>query len=596
MMMKRKILALLASILCLSMLLVSCGECKEHVDENADGICDECEAEIPVCTHTDADENNLCDTCGVAVVRVEVPTEISDLVVKPLPEGGALSDYLVTDKKDNDAVLVSAELAIDLDDVVAVYYRLDTALAYVETENNGETTYQLFDLRANKTVKTFTEVDEFTDRYYYFEIEDVYNGESTYSYYTYSGAAIAENVDEDDRCTDIPDVQNGVYYLTIGETVYAVDAEDGALLASGNKNTFVKRPEFINVVGDFGYVETDTAIYVYNLASEKLVDCVYSYQLPAADELDVFYLANGNILVQTVDALDENAQKYDFKEYGVKFDINYVLVDVTAKTVAAADFGYYISDVTPTEDMEDMLKPDIPNAVTAYAIKDGKLLNDEDEMLWMLVDNDLTVKAVMKGTLTAQNDMYRLVADNRFLTSFGYGASTYYGIVNENGELVTYVTQAAAMQLAQYGYYQVGAKYYNADMTLIVDLDKEGEEYDYVDSYEDYTILSRTVTPEGGTATTTYYFFDAKQGAPVAITGTVVDACDDYFVVKSQANNADTYTVYNANNEVVASNLAAAPVMSPYYFQGYMFEVVTDAANNVTKTYIILTADYVQPI
>ncbi len=588
--MKRKILALLASVLCLSMLLVSCGECEEHVDENADGICDECEAEITVCTHADADEDNICDNCNVAVVKMEVPAEISDLVVKPLPEGGALGDYLVTDKKDNDAVLVSAALAINLDDVVNVYYKNGTVLAYVETENNGETTYQLFDLKANKSVKTFTEVDDIELYDACFEISDVFNGETVYSYYTYSGATIVENVDEDDRYTGSSTLRNDVWYFTIVETVYAVDAEGGAVLASGNKDTFVMRPVFTKVVGDFGYIANDTAIYVYNLASEKLVDCVYSYQLPEADEFKVFYLANGNILVQTVDALDANAKKYDYKENGYKFDINYILVDVTAKTAAAADFGYYIEDVTLTEEMEDMLKPDVPNAVTAYAIKDGKLLDSAE--LRMLVDNDLTIKAVMKGTLTGQNDnKYTLVADNRFLTSFGYGAGTYYGIVNEKGELVTYVIQDVAMQLAQYGYYQSGSKYYNADMTLIVDLDKEGEEYNTYAICDDYTILSRTVTPEGGTATTTYYFFDAKQGEPVAITGTVVDYNDDYFIVKSQANNADTYTVYNANNEVIASNLAEVPNITDYYGLGYKFDVVTDATNNVTTTYIILNAD-----
>ena len=44
--MKKLLLAILMISLLLS--LVSCGECKEHVDSDKNGICDECEAQISV--------------------------------------------------------------------------------------------------------------------------------------------------------------------------------------------------------------------------------------------------------------------------------------------------------------------------------------------------------------------------------------------------------------------------------------------------------------------------------------------------------------------------------------------------------------------
>ncbi len=67
---------ILALILCLLMLvtcvmpLVACGdkddECSQHVDENADGKCDECEEEVSIdcSSHKDDNGNSKCDICG----------------------------------------------------------------------------------------------------------------------------------------------------------------------------------------------------------------------------------------------------------------------------------------------------------------------------------------------------------------------------------------------------------------------------------------------------------------------------------------------------------------------------------------------------
>lgn len=71
--MKKKLSMVFSLILAfaLAFSLVSCGECDEHVDENKDYICDECDAELqkpepPACEHVDADDNAACDKCGAA--------------------------------------------------------------------------------------------------------------------------------------------------------------------------------------------------------------------------------------------------------------------------------------------------------------------------------------------------------------------------------------------------------------------------------------------------------------------------------------------------------------------------------------------------
>ena len=76
--MKKKLLLLLTVLTLVVCMLVSCGECDEHVDANGDGKCDECDVAMPnpdpdpdpEPEHECVDENGdfICDDCGEEVV------------------------------------------------------------------------------------------------------------------------------------------------------------------------------------------------------------------------------------------------------------------------------------------------------------------------------------------------------------------------------------------------------------------------------------------------------------------------------------------------------------------------------------------------
>lgn len=51
-----KRLFLMIMILALSFMLFSCGDCEEHIDENSDGFCDECEEKMPDIQEKDPQE------------------------------------------------------------------------------------------------------------------------------------------------------------------------------------------------------------------------------------------------------------------------------------------------------------------------------------------------------------------------------------------------------------------------------------------------------------------------------------------------------------------------------------------------------------
>ncbi len=80
----KRFLALFLALLMVACLLVSCNNtCKEHKDENTDGICDNCgeAVQIPCTKHSDLNLDGKCDTCGAAVTP-----EVNDAVAKALAD------------------------------------------------------------------------------------------------------------------------------------------------------------------------------------------------------------------------------------------------------------------------------------------------------------------------------------------------------------------------------------------------------------------------------------------------------------------------------------------------------------------------------
>ncbi|MBQ8174466.1 MAG: hypothetical protein IJ009_03595 [Clostridia bacterium] len=69
----KKLLSLLLVLAMLTGVLAACSSstCKEHVDADKNGVCDVCEAEVPIpCDkHTDEDLNNICDKCGATLTN-----------------------------------------------------------------------------------------------------------------------------------------------------------------------------------------------------------------------------------------------------------------------------------------------------------------------------------------------------------------------------------------------------------------------------------------------------------------------------------------------------------------------------------------------
>ncbi len=85
---------------------------QKHADVDTDGICDECEQEVPLeCDHADYDSDNVCDVCNESVIVDIDLFGINDLHGKFLasdsqPGVGGLTTYLKNAQQQNDNTIV----------------------------------------------------------------------------------------------------------------------------------------------------------------------------------------------------------------------------------------------------------------------------------------------------------------------------------------------------------------------------------------------------------------------------------------------------------------------------------------------------------
>ena len=559
--------------------------------------------------------DNACDVCGDAMIFTNDERFI--VVIRGTETVG----------EDEEAVTTTTYTVYDVINATTLWsYSYDDSDdtkdydVYISFDMDDDTLG--FGFIASTTVETEIEIPaevEGEDPTYEYEYQ--YNS----ALYTFAKDVLfeAEYTDEDDFEApdfDFDEAEGGVYYVTINDTVYAIDEVSGKLIHSADENVFVKRPAFDKLVGNYGIVEASasemgvTELYVYDLT--KWLSCVFTYKIPSTAQMAMsFYLADGNLLVQYLEYLDPNARTYDIFMGGVKADITYVYVDIAAQTATEVDFGYFIRSCQNGEAMDILYKDHVQNVMQVAPIVDGAFdMENADTML--IVDNDLTIKfASDVRPLTAQEDPLFVVDDNRYITSFVYGADGVktWAVVDENLEIVTYLPYAYAEMdgatpvplnphIYRDGFIVLDGKIYNYDMELILEMGAE-DGYELYSDCVNFLILTKTFVTEDDPETledeyesvTKYYFFDpAETEAPTELTGDLynVDMNLTFYVIKNtvagEEGEPDTYTydVYNNDGEKILAGLESAPTLSHSTGRSYI-TVTTDDAYYLIKTSIL---------
>ena len=646
--MKRKILCLLLALACLVTLLVSCKKepdptpCEGHVDADVNSACDNCG--IPVF--------NVIQT-----VPAEDNAPADEMVIATIPEGATLKDvYNLAAPADDviDAVTdTTGKFNYDeIDGLDEDAYLFGVRYEEVATENEAEpakttytTFYGIYSLVEGKYILTHTsneyikddkttDVDETEDQRIntvnvevfavyglievnetvWTKVEDEEDDDAYWSsdvitaYYTFNGELVAKDEviknETDNYVKNVGEPElyyygnRGEYtYFTIDDTIYVM-AKDFKIVHSAELDTFVDRPVNMEVVGDYGYVYNyyNDTVYVYDLT--KWIECVYSYKTPAKYYTsNIFYLANGNVLVQALMEADED--NYDLTMYGNYFKLDYLLVDVAEKKVSEINFGYYINEVDTK--VGDEYVDGIKNIITATTIADKEL----DTPVLLVCDDALAIKANVYDVVPelVEDLNVTVLAENRVLYEVVYGhGSTVSKIFNEKGEVVKTLPNSYELEG---GAIKVGQKYYDFDMNVVFDLSTDLDPAEDAEKFynlyyagEDYILL----TLDGDVF---YWTLGLAAPQPIADLETVegegeaakvvqrqslVRHTADYYIVqtvKIGAAKAEddtpidvvTYVLYNENGEVVLnSDYAILDVNTDYssVYDCYVCAIVTE--------------------
>jgi hypothetical protein len=252
-------------------------------------------------------------------------------------------------------------------------------------------------------------------------------------------------------------------------------------------------------------------------------------------------LQNGNVLVQGTIRLLDQAVSYDYVEDGSKFDIEYLLINISEKNVKSIEFGYAIHDLTVPEAGEQYTDKAL-NLVTVTPISNDRVaFYSAASRKQLVVDNEL--KILCDVTEFADT---RLVADNVFLMDTYYDENTKVTTaVNERGEKLATIPYSAEI-MENYILYE--GDVYNFKMELMLEL----SQYTVEDETETFMILSKR---DSSTYVKTYYYYDPTTKAPVAIQNQNREdfsfngsAWFGYQISYTNADGDTEYVFYNSEN------------------------------------------------
>lgn len=587
--MKRKIIYLLVAVLCLAALLPSC--------DQGNSATTACEA------HVDADTNLFCDNCNTPVHTVvnNVPTEEEEIptIFAEIPADSKISTLFNTSFKSENNIIpenvVEADKWFEDGDLSHGASTIAENIFLISrTTRNDEdpsnvyytSTVMLYNANIAKTVfnRSVTYNQDATPVTSYSVNMINANGQpcafrvttttlntetsetlNTYSFYTLDGTSI--EVDLNKANTSSYQLSGGQTALEINGTIYVI--ENNKIKHTFSADTFVDRPMFsyINAEKKLGYLLSNnnkSGVLIYDL--NKWVECVWSYEIPSCYGYDVFFLANGNLLIQTENVVPDGSVNYDYISGGSKIDLDYFVVDITAKTTTEIEFGYYINNVTVADSKTDASA--VKNWITVNDIANKNIASDT---MILATADDLTIIGEKSDALpSVLVENIELVANNTFLATLYYGEGTSVRkLYDANGtEIATLPNHAEVTS----SFIVINNTVYDFKMKPIYSLTETQVFTACFDTYiiiydegnvqenipDEYFYLSATgATPVRITSTDITYDTDGTTELK-KVTAYISEYSGDYFIVATNtvdyvdnSNNSTIYKLYNENGTLV---------------------------------------------
>ena len=446
--MKKKLLVLVAMLLCVVTVLASCASSMKFEKVVGDG--------------TYNDENPTLTTIAKLDVKGEIELEDSegDLVIfKETSEETGLSTYTVYNVALGKNVWTGTETKTESGEN---YTRVRYEVSLLEQWGTTILSVMTMNLTATKTEDDYdydTKIDVkamAADGTEFLSITDVKESQMMNSWFV-----------EDLLCLD------GKVYRIADDGTVALAFEWSALRG--------KPEEDLRKLGNFYFEGDDDYIDIYD-ASLNLIG---TYYLPSyAEEGDFYVLSNGNILIQYSVMQDIMAEDYDYIESMAKFNLHSFLFNAETGKLKELDLDFVVEDVWSydADDEDWYFNEKIENVAWVSYIVDQRI-DTSDAAIKMVALSNNGKDAGAIDNLIPNMDCEGLwhVATNRWIASNMAGQDF---LLNEKGEILGEVS-GIDWDEANANFFVLNGKIYDWDLNVKVDLSEQ--------KCDDYEILEHSV-------------------------------------------------------------------------------------------------------
>lgn len=303
-------------------------------------------------------------------------------------------------------------------------------------------------------------------------------------------------------------------------------------------------------------MENDKYYYQFNEANgrayvfDKKLKLVTTYFAHGDyDNIRFFVLENGDLVVQTVTELMDEAKDYTYINDGKKYLLKTSVVDAKTGKVTNKKFKYLIQILVdvPVLSAEMNIKLNAKNIAVLYPIEDEQLLNSNNDAMAVSISNGLRVQGRLDKMI-----------DNQLPGTFFELLNGYLTVETPLGAKLVTTSGKVIGDFAYEDYneelFTLNGKIYDFNLKALFDYEAEGYT---LSSWMKYSVILSKIVD----GNLTYFRFDSSMTAPKAISSTTATFSRLNAYLYSLRTDG-VYTYYNEKDEVVTGLPVSAALNS----------------------------------
>lgn len=311
----------------------------------------------------------------------------------------------------------------------------------------------------------------------------------------------------------------------------------------------ISRIRRMPVLSDFAYNFTDSGDkYYYQISVgqrralifDKNLDLVTSYYVHGSfNNLSIFVLQDGDLLVQTTTNLMAEEKTYTYIQNGVKVLLKTYVVDAKKGTATEKKFDYLVQNLVAVSEDDDVLV-NADNVAVLAPIENERLLNNANDVMCVSLTDSLTIKG-----------RFDQMIDNQTPGNFPDSINGYLILRTPMGRKLVTTDGKVIGDFSYQNYnetlFSKGGKLYSFDLKMVLDYTKEGY---VIESWMNRSVILSKNT----TAGKVYYRINAEMSEPKAISAAndpVYVLSDYFYAVRTATATGFSYAYYNENDEVL---------------------------------------------